>query len=587
MENLYSRIRQSKIAGKLPKKHEINLALSAFSKKEWIIFTFLLVVFLFSTISILESINKHYMVDVPARGGNIAEGIIGTPRFVNPILANSPADLDLVSLVYSGLMRKSPDGTLIPDLAEKVEMLENGLNYTFTLKDNIYFHDGKPVTVEDIIFTISKIKDPVTKSVRKVNWEGVSVEKVDEKTLKFNLKQPYASFLENTVLGIMPASLWENSPIELNNANTNPIGSGPYMIYDESRQSSGLINAYELKAFKKFALGEPYIKNITFRFYLNEEALMVAFLNKEIDQISSITPTNAEILKEKKHKIASAVLPRVFGLFFNQNQNQLFVDKSVISAINQVINKDRIIEEVLSGYGVAIDDPIPPGMIQYQKLTGTEGTPREEVLEKAKATLTKAGWKIGEDGFLEKTITEKKKKITSRLEFSISTGNAPELAETAELIKEDLLAIGMKVDIKTFEIGNLNQNVIRPRKYDALLFGQIINHESDLFAFWHSSQRKDPGLNVAMYTNVKVDKILEEAPSIIDETDRTKKYAQFESEIKKDMPVAFLYSPDFIYITSSKLKGFSMGNIITPGDRFSNIHLWYINTDGVWKIFAR
>jgi len=145
----------------------------------------------------------------------------------------------------------------------------------------------------------------------------------------------------------------------------------------------------------------------------------------------------------------------------------------------------------------------------------------------------------------------------------------------------------MKVDVKTFEVGNLNQGIIRPRKYDALLFGQIINHESDLFAFWHSSQRKDPGLNVAMYTNAKVDKILEDAFITVDEKARIKKYVQFEDEVKKDMPAIFLYSPDFIYVVREDLQGLSLGHITSPSDRFSNIYSWYTETENVWKIFAK
>lgn len=582
MENLYSRIRS-----KLPKQQEINIAFSSFSKKEWIVFASFFAVLLLSTMLILQSINKSFMVSVPVHGGKITEGIVGTPRFVNPILANSPVDQDLVTLLYSGLMRKDSSGKLIPDLAEKYEMKENGLIYIFTLKDNIYFHDTKPVTVDDILFTINKVKDGVIKSPKKINWDGVSVEKIDEKTVKFNLKQSYASFLESTTLGIMPAHLWEGSPIELNNTNTNPVGSGPYQISKVNKQSSGVINYYELTSFKKFALGEPYIKNITLRFYANEDTLLTALLNGEVTQISSITPKNAKILKEKEYQVASSVLPRVFGLFFNQSQNQLFVNKTIITAIDEAIDKNRIVREVLGGYGVAIEDPIPPNMIAYQKLNEKNSISREEKLQKVQDSLAKDGWKLGPEGFLEKTTTEKKKKVTTVLAFSISTGNAPELAQAAQFIKEDLSAIGMRVDVKTFEVGNLNQNVIRPRKYDALLFGQIINHESDLFAFWHSSQRKDPGLNVAMYTNTKVDKILEEAFTTIDEASRIKKYAQFEDEIKKDMPTVFLYSPDFIYVVSSKLKGLSATSAISPGDRFLDIYTWYIETENVWKIFTQ
>ena len=573
---------------KLPKKEEINSVFAAFSKKERVIFIVLLLTLLISTVSILQSINKSLMVQVPFHGGSISEGIIGQARFINPLLANSPADQDLVSLIYSGLMRKNSDGTVTPDLAEKYEMSKNGLIYTFTLKNKIYFHDGQPVTVDDVIFTINETKDSIIKSPRKVDWDGVSVIKIDDTTIQFTLKQPYSSFLENATLGIMPAALWNNVPIELNNANTNPVGSGPYMIKNIIKESSGVINYYELAAFDKFALGEPYIQTMNLYFYSNENDLIQALEKRNVNQISSITPLNADILKERNYKIESSVLPRVFGLFFNQNQNRLFTDKVVTGAIDQAIDKDKIIREMLFGYGVEIDGPIPPNIIAYQKLAGENKTPHEEILKNVENTLAKNGWTKGTDGFLQKTTTDKnKKKTTTTLQFSISTGNAPELTKTAELIKQALSAVGMKVDIKTFELGNLNQSVIRPRQYDTLLFGQIINRESDLFAFWHSSQRKDPGFNVAIYTNPRVDKILEEAFTTINEQERIKKYAQFESEIKKDMPAIFLYSPNFVYVILDELKGFSISHIISPADRFSNIYSWYTKTQDVWKIFDK
>jgi peptide/nickel transport system substrate-binding protein len=528
------------------------------------------------------------MVDIPIQGGSFSEGIIGTPRFVNPILALSDADKDLVSLIYSGLMRKNIDDTLIPDLAEKYEVSKDGLTYTFTLKDDIYFHDGEKITAKDVVYTINAAKDPIIKSPKKGNWDGVFVEEIDEKTIMFTLKQPYASFLENATLGIMPMHIWEGSPVELNKANIEAVGSGPYKISDINKKSSGIVDSYKLSIFKKFILGKPHIKSIKLNFYSNEDELLKALSKGDVEQISSITPENAEILKEDKYRIESSTLPRVFGLFFNPNQNQLFANKQIISAIDKALDKDNIIREVLHGYGVVIDDPIPPNMLNYQKLDNQSPIPHEDNVKKAKEILAKDGWKIGEDGFLQKTITGANKKSTvTKLEFSISTGNAIELAKGAQLIQKDLEAIGMKVDIKTFEIGNLNQGVIRPREYDSLLFGQIINHESDLFAFWHSTQRKDPGLNVAMYTNAKVDTILEDAFITVDEQARIKKYAQFESEVKKDMPAVFLYSPNFIYVVSKDIKGLSIDHINSPSDRFLNSYLWYVDQEHVWKIFSK
>lgn len=583
MEKFLSRIRNLK----LPSKSQINSVFLAFSKKEKIVFITLLFVLLFSTLAILQGINKYFMVTIPSRGGSISVGVVGIPRFINPVLANSLIDQDLVSLIYSGLLRRDENGVLIPDLAEKYEMSKDGLSYIFTLKDNLYFQDGKPITALDVLFTINKTKDLTIKSPHKVDWDGVNIEKVDQKTIKFTLKQPYASFLDNMTLGIMPLHIWDNSVMELNDANTNPIGSGPYMINSISKQSSGVINSYQLIPFKKFVLGEPYIKNINLYFYKNEDDLTNALVDNSIDQISSITPLDAENLKERNFQIESFVLPRIFGLFFNQNQNQIFTDKIVVNAINQAIDKDQIVKDVLLGYGAVIDGPIPLNMTEYHKSDVTDDATRADILQKVQNDLSKDGWKTGADGFLQKTTIVKKKKTTTELAFSISTSNIEELAKTAELIKEDLATIGIKVDIKTFETGNLNQNVIRPRKYDALLFGELINNESDLFAFWHSTQRKDPGLNVAMYTNTKVDKILQDAAVTVDTQSRIDKYTQFSDEIKKDMPAVFLYSPDFIYTVSKNLNNFKVDNIISPEDRYLNAYLWYTETDNVWKVFTR
>lgn len=583
MKNIFNIIRNFK----LPSKNKIKEAIYSFSKTESIIFIILFLILIVSTFGILQKINKFFMVEIPAYGGSIEEGIVGSPRFVNPILAITEADNDLVSLVYSGLMRKDSDGNLIPDLAEEYEISEDGLSYTFKLKEKIYFHDEEEVTVDDIIFTINEIKNPIIKSPFKANWDGISIKKIDERTIVFNLKQPYATFLENTTIGILPEHLWINSPIEINELNIKPIGSGPYEIQKMSKESSGVITYYQLSSFKKFALGKPYIKNINLHFYQNENESIEALLNNEVNQASSISPKNLEGLNNKKYVIETSVLPRVFGLFFNQSQNQLFTNKNIVSAINLAIDKDKIIKEVLQGYGIIIDHPIPPNMIEYQKLNKINNTNYEENFKKAETLLAKDGWKRNEAGYLEKTIEEKKKKTIIPLEFSISTGNTNELSKTAELIKIDLEKLGMKVEIKNFETGNLNQSVIRPRKYDILLFGQIVNKESDLFAFWHSSQRKDPGLNIAMYTNAKVDKILEEAFVTIDRNTRIKKYAQFENEIQKDLPAIFLYSPNFIYITSKDLKGLSIDHLNSPANRFLNAYSWYLKTENIWKIFNK
>lgn len=565
----------------------IKGALFRFSRTEWRVFFVLLLTLSVGTLGLLNELNQSFMVAEPMRGGTISEGIMGTPRFVNPVLASSDADRDLVSIIYGGLMRKTPDGNLTPDLALKYEVSDDGLQYTFTLREGITFHDGKPVTADDVIFTITSIKDPLIKSPKKSSWDGVNVEKIDERSVRFILRQPYSSFLENTTIGILPSHIWAGSPIELNEANMEPVGTGPFKFRKITKQSSGIIEEFKLSRFDDFALGEPYLSGLTLRFYQNEEDLIKALTSGEIEQASAISPEQATTLKQEGQNIRSLLLPRVFGLFFNQNQNQIFTNKNVVKAIDTAIDKEAIVSQVLAGYGAPIDDPLPTTTQDYYKLGASHTQSREERLEKAAEILAKDGWVKDESGLLTKTTTDKnKKKTVSEISFEISTSNAPELAQAAEIISSDLKLLGMNVTVKTFETGNLNQLVIRPRKYDALFFGQIINHESDLFAFWHSSQRKDPGLNVAMYANAKVDKILEDAFVSTKQEDRVKKYAQFEEEIRKDMPAVFVYSPSFIYAVKDDLKGFTLDHITSPSDRWSSVYEWYTKVDRVWKIFA-
>jgi peptide/nickel transport system substrate-binding protein len=144
----------------------------------------------------------------------------------------------------------------------------------------------------------------------------------------------------------------------------------------------------------------------------------------------------------------------------------------------------------------------------------------------------------------------------------------------------------VQVDVKVFEAGDLAQNVIRPRKYDALLFGEVVGRELDLFAFWHSSQRNDPGLNVAGYANSSADKILESLRATADQAQRQELYRQFEAELNADLPAVFLYAPDFVYSIPNDIEGLDLGLIENPGDRFLSVTQWHAQVDYVWPIFA-
>ena len=568
----------------ISKRESIQQNIKTFSPSEKMLFFVLVIIFVGSVLVTLSNINKSFLVEVPAQGGSITEGVVGSPRFVNPLLSNS----DLTMLVYSGLMKATPDGDLIEDLAESHTISEDGFVYDFVLKDDIFFHDGVEVTADDVVFTVQKAQDVSLKSPKRASWDGVTVEKIDDKHVRFILKQPYTPFLENTTLGILPKHIWIKTGTEqfsFSKFNNEPVGSGPYKIQKIKYNSGGTPEFYKLESFNKYALGEPFISEIKIVFYTSETALLESYKDGDIEGINSISPNKLSELVDTGAHIERSPLPRIFAVFFNQNQASVFANMEVRKALNIALNRDDIVSEVLSGYGTDIDGPIPPRLLK----AGNDNSDKRNILNEERKDLAiemleNNGWVFDE----ENQIWEKKtKKEEKQLRFSLSTSNTPELKATAELIAKQWSDIGVIVDLKIFEASDLNQNVIRPRKYDALLFGEIISRELDLFAFWHSSQRNDPGLNIALYANITADKLLEDARKAADRSVMVEKYIEFEDEIDSDVPAVFVYSPDFIYITPKDIKAFELGAVATPAERFLNIHEWYIETDKVWNFFIK
>lgn len=571
-----------KFSGKrfsIPGEHSVSEAIKKFSPTEKLVFYFVFALFAISALFLLWKVNENLLVSIPQRGGSLSEGVIGTPRFINPLLSISDADRDITSIIYSGLMKLGPEGELVEDLAESFNISEDGLVYTFILKSDLKFHDDSPLTTDDVEFTITMAQDPNLKSPRRGNWEGVAVEKVNQKEIRFILKQPYSPFLENTTLGIMPKHIWRNATSDefsFSQYNIEPIGSGPYKIKKLKKNQSGIPSEYELSPFKDYALGEPFISKINLKFFQNEKDLISAFKKKKIDALNGLSPETIAELKKDGERVEEILLPRVFGVFFNHNQASVFTNIEVRSALNKALDKKKIIDAVLLGFGEPIEDPVP--FYTYDDLGETT-----DRIQEAKDILERNGWEFS-------TSTNMYEKETRNenfsLSFSISTGDSPELKRAVEEIKRQWEELGARVDVQIFETGDLNQNVIRPRRYDALFFGEVIGRDLDLYPFWHSSQRNDPGLNIAVYVNNVADKALEDLRSTTNEDLKKESLEAFAQEIRNDKPAVFVYSPYFLYLLPEKIGNVRLEKLTIPSERFSNIHEWYIETSKVWKIFA-
>ncbi len=527
------------------------------------------------------TVNDSVVTNVPSTGGTLTEGIVGTPAFINPVLAITRADRDVTALVYSSLMDVDPAGEIVPEAAESLTVSEDGTVYTLQLKSGLTFHDGEALTTDDVAFTIGLIKEPNVRSPWIANFDGVFVEVIDDTTIQFVLEEPFAPFIENLTFGILPRHIWQNIPIEqlsFSQNNTEPIGSGPYRVDQVTRNNSGFIEAYELEAFADIT-GRPRIDRVHLTFYPNEQAALEALANGEIMSISGLTTDSVLKLTEtERAQLVSEPLPRTFALFFNQNKSNILLDPAVREALDVAIDRNRLTEEVFNGLATPLTSPIPPGF--GPDLTATS-TSTSTPLTQATTILEDGGWKRQEDGSWSKEIDE----LETTLTVDVATANSEVFNATAEFIRAEWEALGVVVSVRQFEQTDLTQAVIRPRDYQILLFGTVVGRQLDFYSFWHSSGRTDPGLNVALYANITTDEVLENLRTETDPLARDTLLRTFVTELSTETPAAFLFAPEFTYLLPESVSHTNFTRITHPSERFSNISDWHMSTDSLWPIF--
>lgn len=532
-----------------------------FSKKEQAAFFLLLFVAMISLLLLTRALDERYASLGPVAGGTLREGIIGSPRFINPLLAISDTDRDLIHLVYAGLMRYDGVGGFEPELAVSYEISPDGLTYTFHLRDNLVWHDGNPLTADDVLFTIDRARNPAIRSPLRAQWEGIMAEKIDEHALRFTLSKPYAPFLAATTLGILPKHLWNNITAQefaLSTLNRSPIGAGPYRVasFDEKKEQG--IRSYTLKPFARYALHIPFIRRIVIMVYANEDEMRSAYRRGEIEAMGAISPAKPfEITSFSR--VLRVPLPRLTGVFFNQEKNNALALHAVREALWLATDSDRIAREAFGGEVSLTASPLP--------LKKEDRRPLAYDPEQAKKIIER-----------ERAKNKKMPELT----FRLATAANPQLTAVALLLKEMWEGIGFSVDLQIFDVADLERNVIRPRDYDALLFGQVVGYYPDLYAFWHSSQRIDPGLNIANYSNVKADKLLDEARSTIDTAQRETLHDSFAKLLSDELPALFLYRPVYVYAVPQIMNGISLELINSPSGRFDRVEKWYLQEERAW-----
>ncbi len=574
---------------KLEKYSFIDKLLGAIEKRkssDRLLLRLLFFTTVFSGIFFLYSLNINHASIIPTRGGTLTEGIVGIPRFVNPALAITRADLDTVALLYSGLLKIDKDGHLVPDIAESINISEDGKTYQVVVKKDRKFHDGTPITARDAIYTIKLVQDSNLKSPYRGNWADVTLEEVSEYEFKIILSEAYSPFIENFTLGIMPHHIWSTLPIEqlpFSQHNTEPIGSGPFMIKNVNRDASGLISGYSLIPSPD-SPNRPNLSSIELRFFQNESLLQSAFENHEISSTAYLPNSFVYQLDKESVHIINEPLPKIFGIFFNQNRSPSLRDKSARNALNIAVDRDKLVSEVLNSYGVPTAKPILESIDNIKSTsTDTEVKSLDFSLEQAREALVKGGWEQNEAGFWEKEIDDN----IETLSITIKTSNTEFFEKTVDLVTENWRELGVDVQVEQYEQTGLVQSVIRTRDFQALLFGLDMNRTQDLYPFWHSSQKDDPGLNISQYTNVAVDRLLEKTRNSQDKDERKTLLNEVSSAISDEVPAVFLFAPSIAYVVDENIITTQMQSLGKPSDRFMNISEWYAKTEVVWPIFQK
>ena len=548
-----------------------------FKEKIW--FGVFSVIILFSISFLVGNFYRSQTKIIPAQGGTYVEAIPESPHNFNPVLSTNDADRDATRLIFSSLLKYNERGELAPDLASSYDVSKDGKTYTVKLKSGITWHDGEPFSSEDVVFTINAIQNSEYASPLRNSWQGIKAEAVDANTVVLTLKTPYAAFTPNLAfLGILPKHIWktvmpQNFPLA--EFNLKPIGTGPYKFVKLAKDSLGRIISLNLSANENYFAGAPNIKNIILRFYISEEEGVWAFNRKEVDGLMLQTAQNKNQLRGiENSSFFSLPSLRVYAIFFNTD-HELLGASYIREAINYAINRDNILNKLFSNEGKIAIGPIPPTLPgSSPNLVGYSYN-----LQKTVEILEKNKWVKNEEGIYEKKLG--KDKETTPLKFTIITTKSIQLAAT--LIKDDLKSAGIDSELKIVSLGELQQSYIRTKNYEAMLIGESYTSAADPYVFWHGAAIKDPGLNLSLYNNKKVNKILEDARLISDPAKRATKLEEFQKLVLGDAPAAFLYSPNYIYVVKNSVKNINIVKLDISSARYSKISEWSMETERVWR----
>ena len=504
----------------------------------------------------------------PAVLVSYSEGVSGTVSRINPLFDSFNAvDSDVSALVFSGLTRLGPDGAVQPDLAESWDISDDGLTYTFHLRQRVTWHDGQPFTADDVVFTYNAIQDPAFKGDPDLGelFRNVTVTKVDDSTVSLRLVQPFAPLLARLAVGILPAHLLDGLDAEgLYSAafNQQPLGTGPFQVTEVASDH------VDLAANSSYYFGEPSIDRFELRLYPDDASLLKALKQNEVQgaffrtSLSSVDRYNLAT----NHAWEVLQLPSTIStvLFFNNTEPPL-EDKNIRQALAYATDRAKIIIDSANDQGVLANSAIPNGTWAYSA-----------VLDRYPFDPAEAGRLLDEDGW---TLQENGVRANNgqELRLTIVTNDDPQRLAIAQAVAEGWSAIGIPTEVSTQGPTTLLQDTLTPRLFLVALYGFDSGPDPDPYPGYHTSQARPGGNNLSGFSNPEADLILQNARQTSDPADRLSLYRQFQEIFASELPTLPLFQRTYTYVIDRHLENVGLPVLFDSSSRFVNVREWRLN----------
>ena len=513
----------------------------------------------------------------PEQGGVYTEGLVGSLGRLNPLLDwNNSADRDVDRLLFSGLVRFDERGLPQADLAEAWGVAQDGTVYNFSIRPNAVWHDGEPVTADDVIFTIDMMKGAGSLYPQDIKdlWEKIKITKLNEKNLKFELPEPFVPFMDYLTFGVLPKHLLESVPpdqMSIAEFNINPVGTGPYK-FDHLIVDNGQITGVVLTLSTTYYRNSPFIEQVVFRYYPTSEDALDAYRQGDVLSVSQVTPDvlNAA-LEETNLSLYTSRLPQMTFVLFNLNNPEVafLQDAKVRRALMLGINRPYIINSFLQGQAVIANGPILPNSWAFY-----DGTEQFEYDPESAINLLKgAGYVIPSGG------GDVRAKEGVSLSFTMMHPDDATHTQIAQTIRDEWAAIGVGVELQAVPYDSLVLDSLTSRAYQAALVDLNLSRtpDPDPYPFWHQAEAGS-GQNYSQWDNRAASEYLEQARVNADYSIRTRLYRNFQVVFSKELPALPLFVPVYSYGVDSQVQGVQVGALYEPSDRLATFTSWYLLT---------